>query len=460
VKTTVRESPATLAILAVLVLAGLGLRVGYAVEQPATPPPDAEAYARIAENLHRDGSFDARPGGVGREVQPSSAYSPGLPLFVAGVYEVSGGVHLTLALVLLAILGAAAIPMAYLLGRRFAGPVAGLVGAGALALYPALLEYQGLLLTEPLAAFLLTAGLVLFLRAADEPQPQGMPWRWLASGAVFGLLALVRPEYLPLAFALPILWLAREAMRRFLRPYRDKSAARRPIGPPLGAVAVSIAATALVLAPWTIHNAVDLNRFVPVSTGGGKALFIGTNLEAHGDSVELREDLLAERPALRAKLAAEGPVDDPDRMVLERALERVAAESHRELETDAALGRLGRQNLEDGLTEEPLRFAGMMATKSYETWTDAARGVMLDQPWRTLQLAIVVLSLAGLAILLWRRRFEGMVMAIVLLYMTAVAALLISSPRRELVVLPLLTALAGVCVAEAARLRRPEPPRG
>jgi hypothetical protein len=95
-----------------------------------------------------------------------------------------------------------------------------------------------------------------------------------------------------------------------------------------------------------------------------------------------------------------------------------------------------------------------MATKSYETWTDAARGVMLDQPWRTMQLAIVVLSLAGLAILVRRRRFEGLVMAIVLLYMTAIAALLISSPRRELVVLPLLTALAGACAVEAARLTR------
>ena len=103
-KTTVRESPATLAILAVLVLAGLGLRIGYAVEQPASPPPDAEAYARIAENLYLDGSFDARPEGAAREVQPSSAYSPGLPLLVAGVYWVSGGAHLTLALVLLAIL--------------------------------------------------------------------------------------------------------------------------------------------------------------------------------------------------------------------------------------------------------------------------------------------------------------------------------------------------------------------
>ena len=453
--TPVRESPATLAILAVLVLAGLGLRVGYAVEQPATPPPDAAAYARIAENLHRDGSFDTRPGGLGREVQPSSAYSPGLPLFVAGVYEVSGGVHFTLALVLLAILGAAAIPMTYLLGRRLAGPVAGLVGAGALALYPALLEYQGLLLTEPLAAFLLTAGLVTYFRAAEEELRPGIPW-WAGTGALFGLLALVRPEYLLLALGLPLVWLAHGLLRRLWVPYRNEVATSGAIA----VAALSLAATCLVLAPWTIHNVVDLDRFVPISTGGGKALFIGTNLEAHGDSVELREDLLAERPALRAKLAAEGPVDDPDRLVLERVLERVAAESHPELETDAALGRLGRQNLEDGLTEEPLLFAGMMATKSYETWTDAARGVMLDQPWRTLQLAIVVLSLAGLAILVWRRRFEGLVMAIVLLYMTAIAALLISSPRRELVVLPLLTALAGACVAETALLRRREPPRG
>jgi 4-amino-4-deoxy-L-arabinose transferase-like glycosyltransferase len=443
VKTTVRESPATLAILAVVVLAGLGLRIGYAVEQPASPPPDAQAYARIAENLHLDGSFDARPEGIAREVQPSSAYSPGLPLFVAGIYWVSGGVHLTLALVLLAILGAGAIPMTYLLGRRFGGPVAGLIAAGVIALYPALLEYQGLLLTEPLAAFLLSAGLVLFFTAAERPQGTALPWLWLGSGAVFGLLALVRPEYLPLALGLPLVWLAREALGRRARPG-------------LVPVAASLVATAIVLAPWTIHNAVELDRFVPISTGGGKALFIGTDLEADGDSVELREELLAERPALRARLSAEGPVDDPDRMVLERLLERVAAESYPDLETDAALGRLGRRNLADGVTDEPLRFAGMMARKSYETWTDAARGVMLDQPWRTLQLAVVVLALAGVAILiaLRRRRFEALVAGLVLLYMTAIAALLIASPRRELVVLPLLAALAGACVVEAVRLSR------
>ena len=109
------------------------------------------------------------------------------------------------------------------------------------------------------------------------------------------------------------------------------------------------------------------------------------------------------------------------------------------------------------MTEEPLRFAGMLARSRTTTWTDAARGVMLDQPWRTLQLAVVVLALAGVAILiLRRRRFEALVAGLVLLYMTAIAALLIASPRRELVVLPLLAALAGACVVEFAhRLRRP-----
>jgi 4-amino-4-deoxy-L-arabinose transferase-like glycosyltransferase len=388
---------------------------------------------------------------LGREVQPSSAYSPGLPLFVAAVYWLSGGVHLTLALLLLAAIGAAAIPMAFLLGRRFGGDLAGLLGAAALAVYPALLDYQGMLLTEPLAAFLLAAGLVMYFNAACPPLTRGaeeshmdgpslprpgMP-HWALAGALFGLLVLVRPEYLLLALALPLVWLGREALR-------GRATARSAAAP----AAVSLLATVVVLAPWTIHNAVSLGRFVPVSTGGGKALFIGTYLDADGDPVKLRDLLLSERPALRARLAAAGPLDDPERFVLERVLARVAAERHPDLETDAALGRLGRENLEDDITDEPVRFAGMLASKSYETWTDAARSVMLKEPWRALQLAIVLLSLAGLLVLALRRRiFEALIASLTLLYMTAIGALLIASPRRELVVLPLLVALAGAAVA-------------
>src|SRR5690349_372804 len=86
----------------------------------------------------------------------------------------------------------------------------------------------------------------------------------------------------------------------------------------------------------------------------------------------------------------------------------------------------------------------MLIEKGYETWTDTPRSVMEQEPWRALQLGILAFALLGLAVLAWRKRFEALVCGLVLLYMTAVGALLIASPRRELVVLPLLTALAGV----------------
>jgi len=431
----------TLAVLAVVTVAGLGLRVGYAIDQPSPPPPDAGAYARIAESLYRDGSFDARPAGATREIQPSSSYAPGLPLFVTAVYWVSGGTHLTLALVLLALLSAAAIPLTFALGKRMAGAVAGLIGATALAIYPALLEYQGMLLTEPLAAFLLSASLVTFLWATDRRST----WAWLGSGALLGLLALVRPEYLAVAVLLPLAWLAWEAIRGRLRQAWVMAA-------------VSLLGTVVVLAPWTIRNAVALDRVVPVSTGGGKALFIGTYLDADGDGPKLRELLLAQRPILREQLSRGGPLDDPSRLVLERVLDRVAAERYPDLETDAALGRLGRENLENNITEEPLRFVGLLVGKAYETWIDTPREVMERQPWRALQLGILIFALIGLGALAARRRFEAVACGLVVSYMTVVGAFLIASPRRELVMLPLLTALAGVgaCwIVEQLRGRRP-----
>jgi 4-amino-4-deoxy-L-arabinose transferase-like glycosyltransferase len=437
-----RGKAAILAVLAVLTLAGLGLRVGYAVEQPYLPPPDAVAYQRLAQSLSEHGSFDARAPGAAHEVQPSSAYAPGLPLLAATVFWIAGGPHLTLLLVLLAVVGAAAVPLTYLLGARLSGPLAGLLGAAAIAVYPALLQYQSLLLTEPLAATLLAGGLLSYMNAASNrtpPPPLRRPRaavRWIVTGALFGLLALVRPEYLAIAALLPLVALA----------WNGRGGLRRAAV----AAAVSLLATAVVLAPWTIRNAIALDRLVPISTGGGKALYIGTYLGADGDGPKLRELLLEERPELRARLKRGGALDDPHRFVLERVLARVAAEQEPGTETDAALGELGRSHLEYDLREEPLRFAGMLAGKAWETWTEPARSTMDEEPWRALQLAICALALAGLVVLAWRRRrLEALACGLVLLYMTAVGAFLIASPRRELVVLPLLAALAGVAVAAA-----------
>src|SRR4051794_5341395 len=113
-----------LAALVVILGLGLGLRLEDAID--GRPPVyDAKAYARIAAHLEAGDGFTA-----GRTAtQPSSNYSPGLPLLVAGIYLVTGGVDGELARIVLAALASLAVLFTYLLGRRL-GAAAGRQGAG------------------------------------------------------------------------------------------------------------------------------------------------------------------------------------------------------------------------------------------------------------------------------------------------------------------------------------------
>src|SRR6476661_8913457 len=99
-----------LVALAAVLLLGLGLRLGEAWDGRA-PVYDAKAYAAIAGNLERGEGFTVGAGAT----QPSSNYSPGLPLFVAGIYEISGGIHERLARIVLALIGSLSVLFAYLI---------------------------------------------------------------------------------------------------------------------------------------------------------------------------------------------------------------------------------------------------------------------------------------------------------------------------------------------------------
>ena len=83
------------------------------------------------------------------------------------MYYLTGGVHVKAALLLVAVLGTFTILFTYLLGRRLAGPVAGLVAAVLAATYPAFIENTGRLLAEPVALFWLPAAMLAFLWASD-----------------------------------------------------------------------------------------------------------------------------------------------------------------------------------------------------------------------------------------------------------------------------------------------------
>ncbi|MEX2448191.1 MAG: hypothetical protein WD404_05540 [Solirubrobacterales bacterium] len=469
-------------LVAILAL-GLGLRVAEAWDG-RSPVYDAVAYERIAGDLSAGDGFT-----LGREAtQPASNYSPGVPLLVGGIYALTGGEHERLVRLVLALVGGLAVLFAYLIGRRLSGPPAGLIGACAVAIYPALLEYQGMLMGEPLAATLLS-GAVLGTLWADgrgarvlsrgggagralgfspgplaavrvrrwgekedaassrHPLPTPPARGWLLSGLLFGSLALVRPEYLAIALLVAVVILVRRGWDEWR------------IG--LAQALVMLLGVAVVVAPWTVRNAVVLDRFVPVSTGGGQVLFAGSYLPSGGNPERVGHEVLDRHPGLTRKLAvqyaglrssfvAPGQTNDEltDRVLsavrLEQILGGLAGQRYPDMETDKALGRMGRERLWDALTEQPVEYAGFVAAKVWRVWGHGPREVMQRTGWELFHWALLALATLGLGLLAWRRRWEALLLATILLSTAAVGALLVASPRRALVTIPLIATLAGV----------------
>jgi hypothetical protein len=298
------------------------------------------------------------------------------------------------------------------------------------AVYPALLEYQGMLMSEPLAATLLSGGVLALLWAWE-----GGWVRWLLPGALFGALALVRPEYLAVAILVALVVLAREVQV----DWRGS----------LLRAGVFFGAALVVIAPWTIRNAVALDRFVPISTGGGQVLFAGTYLPSDGDPEKVGEEVVARHPELFAP-------QDARRLRLEQILARLAHSRYPELESDQALSKMGKEQLWDDLSEEPLEYAGFVAAKIGRIWSHGPRDVMREPIWEALHWALVALGLLGLAILAWRRRWEALLLGTIFLAITLISALLVASPRRVLVMVPLIAALAGVGITWRPTGHRPD----
>ncbi len=106
-------------------------------------------------------------------------------------------------------------------------------------------------------------------------------WAWLVPGFLFGLTAMFRPEYLLVGAAFVVL-----AAIRVWRAAAGASASPAP--------RVLLVALVLPIVPWTIRNVVVLDRVVPISTGGGKALYVGTYLPADGEYQRVKA-ILVER---------------------------------------------------------------------------------------------------------------------------------------------------------------------
>jgi len=181
--------------------------------------------------------------------KPWCHYPVGLSGFLGLVYKIFGS-GIIVAPVVNAILGALTVAVVHRLARYYLSENRARVAAGIAALHPGLIVYSAVVMTEPLAALLLTSAALV--AALFGP-------RWLgavATGVVLGLATLVRPTTL---LAAPLLAL--------MGP--------RPWWKALARAGIATALALLVVAPWTIRNCRVMDGCALVSTNGGWNLAIG-----------------------------------------------------------------------------------------------------------------------------------------------------------------------------------------
>jgi 4-amino-4-deoxy-L-arabinose transferase-like glycosyltransferase len=430
-----RQGRTTLVLLVAILALGFGLRAYRVAEPLGTPGDDSRAYYALSKTLYEDGSYG------GTAVDDASDWSPGAPLLYAAAFYATGGAREGTARIVEALLGVAAILVVFLLGKRIACRPGGLIAAFGVAVYPPFIHSTGVLASEPPAIFTLPAAVLAFLWASDQRRP----WPWLLPGFLFGLTALIRPEYLFVGIAFVALAGIRAGIPRAWKPG-------------LGGAVLLAAGFLLPIAPWTVRNAIELDRFVPVSTGGGKALYVGTFLPGDGEYQRVKA-LLAGRYLHRDLEPGSEELDAVNPTPL---FDRVAAR-YPELPRDSALGKIGKDNFSKFAGEDPAGYAAMTARKVWRMWSGGVGEAMSSTAGRVVQVLLVALGLAGLGVLAWRRWWwELVAMATPPALVTAAGAASLAAPRRNEVLMTLVFPLAGAALARAGGAlssRRPWFPR-
>jgi len=425
----------TLIALALIALLGLVVRAYVVVNPVEHPADDSAAYYAISKALYEEQSFG------GPEFRDSSDWSPGAPFLYAAAYYATGGAREGTARIVEALLGVATILVVFALGWRLGGRElgrwVGLFAAFAVAVYPPFIHTTGELMSEPAAMLTLPAAVLAFLWASDR----GGTWPWLAPGLLFGLTAMFRPEYLFVGLAFVVLAAIRAGR------HRDDDAGHRDWRSGLTAALVLLLAFALPIIPWTVRNAIVLDRVVPISTGGGKALYVGTYLPADGEYQRVKA-ILAERYLGRDLEPGSEALDQVNPTALFDEVAREVQQEHPDLSRDQALGRAGKDNFDKYFGEDPWGYAAMTVRKVGRMWSSGVGEAMSSTAGRVVQILLVALGLAGFALLGLRRRWwELVALATPIALVTAVGAVSLAAPRRNEVLMTLVFPLAGLALS-------------
>lgn len=408
-------------LLAFIVAAGLGARLAWTLWSSPLPPhlSDAEYYDATARSLARGDGYSVSLTDTGflPGRTATAFFPPGYSALLGATYFLFGE-RLAAARLANVLAGTLTIPFVYLIGSSLFGSRAGLLAAALGAVFPSLVFWTPVLLSETAFTLIFAAAVWLFLGAARKDG--GLSWRLVAlGGLVTGLAALVRSQALALAPAAAVWWAVDG-----VRPARS-----------IRAGALAALAAAAVILPWTVRNALALDAPVVLSTNVGYNLRIGHAPYANGRFVDPADLYLPaiDYQDLELKQNSEGR-----RLAFEYALDHPT----KELELSVRKVRW----LWSPDTDVRLWLASFGLTPLSATADSLIRLAVLGGHWTSFALLLAALPA-------WRRARSGLLFALVLsATWTAGHVLFFAEPRYRLPLLPVVLPIMALGLLEALRL--------
>lgn len=233
------------AILTLALVLRVSLVVGTRHLRLGSDPTD---YDRLARLLAGGRGWGQSVLAAGRG--PTAFRPPLYPLFLAGVYKITGG-SLTAARLTEALLGTLTVALIGWVAFRLMGRRAAICASVLAAVYPALIVYSTAVLSESIFVPLELGALAAALQARQAPNKA---WRWsVVAGALLGLGILARPNSFLLVLPLGALVVT-----------QAQSGTRLAVGS-LAQAALLVVCAGVVVTPWLIRDEVVMHAAVPVS---------------------------------------------------------------------------------------------------------------------------------------------------------------------------------------------------
>lgn len=255
-----RQQRLLILILAVAVLIRIPMALYMGDRVTALPGiQDQVTYDALAHSLldGRGYSFTENWYPFTRANTPTAHWSFVYPLYLAGVYALTGYHPLAARFVQGIAAGLLISLLVYRIGRRVADETTGLVGAGLAAMYGYFIYYNVALMTETFFIVLVLLSLYLSLEIKEKP----VLWRWVLLGLVIGMAGLLRQTVL-LFVPFLLLWLFWEL--------KNAGVAR-------WYAIVPVVVIILVIAPWTLRNYRVFQQFLLLNSNAGYALYASNN---------------------------------------------------------------------------------------------------------------------------------------------------------------------------------------